>query len=232
MQLNHLHTEFSCGIYLFQRWIDKETDVDTCGLESSYGMFKFFSLRHNIETSFSSNLFAFLWNETCLIRNDEQGGIDDLWRVAHFEVQFGHDILSQPLDIAILNVATIASEVSNYSPSPGTLADRSRCNRIGLRVFRVRHRRVARLSQGRNVINVYSAPHRSHGMFNRSHPITRIKQEWTKHFISMVSAKQAKLLGCTPCLTTWTRRFYFCGSFNPKEKYAKTSVSIRPSHPN
>src|SRR6266513_4475191 len=35
-----------------------------------------------------------------------------------------------------------------------------------------------------------------------------------------------------PCVTTWTPGFYFCGSFNPKEKYAKTLVSIRPSRPN
>src|SRR5437773_8314859 len=214
MQLNHFHTEFSRGIYLFQRWIDKETDADTCGLEAPYGRFKFSSLRHNIETSFSSNLFAFFWNETCLIRNDEQGGIDDLWRVAHFEVQFGHDILSQPLDIAILNVATIASEVSNYSPSPGTLADRSRCNRIGLRVFRFRHRRVARLSQGRNVINVYSEPHRSHGMFNRSHPITRIKLDWTKLLFPWDPPNKFGYQAAPPCVTTWTPRFYFCGSVN------------------
>src|SRR5437762_12559696 len=102
MQLNHFHTEFSRGIYLFQRWIDKETDADTCGLEASYGRFKFFSLRHNIETSFSSNLFAFFCNETCLIRNAEHGRIGDLLRLAHFEAQVGQEFLSSPFHIAML----------------------------------------------------------------------------------------------------------------------------------
>ena len=123
MQLDHLHAKLSRGIDLFQSWIDKKTDADACGLEALYCGFKFFFLRYDIETSFGRNLLAFLWNETGLIRNDTERNVDDLFGIAHFQVQLCHDICAQPLDITILNMATIAAQVSNYSASAGTLAD-------------------------------------------------------------------------------------------------------------
>ena len=123
MQLYHLHAKLSRGIDLLQSWIDEKTDADTCGLKAPNCGFKFFSLRYDIETSFGRNLLAFFWNETGLIWNDAQGNIDDLRRVAHFQVQLCHDICAQPLDITILNMATIAAQVGNYSASAGTLTD-------------------------------------------------------------------------------------------------------------
>src|SRR5437773_12473996 len=123
MQLDHLHSKPCRGVDLFQSWIDKKTDADACGLEAPNCGFKFSSLRHNIETPFGRNLLAFFWNETGLIRNDEQGNIDDLRSVPHFQIYFGHDIFAQAFDITILNVATIGAQMSDYAAGASSFAN-------------------------------------------------------------------------------------------------------------
>src|SRR5438034_10700400 len=63
----------------------------------------------------------------------------------------------------------------------GSLANRSRHNRIGLRVLRFRHRGVTRLSQRRHVIDVNSQAQTTHLIApNRTHSMSMSKSETNK----------------------------------------------------
>ena len=99
------------------------------------GGFEFRSLRHDIEAAFGRDLFALFRNEADFIRHDAQGNIDNLRRVAHFEIQLRHDVFAQPLDVAILNVATVGPQMGDDALRTGALTNRGRRHGIGLGVF-------------------------------------------------------------------------------------------------
>src|SRR6267143_3723814 len=111
VELDHLHAEFTRGIDLFQSWIDKETHANASRVQTLDSGFQLSTMRNHIESAFRCNLFTFFRNEAGFVRHDAQGNIDNSRRVAHFEIQLRHDVVTQPLDIAILNVTTVGPEM-------------------------------------------------------------------------------------------------------------------------
>ena len=78
---------------------------------------------NDIETAFGCDLLALFWNEADFIRHDAQRDVNDLLGIAHFQIQFRHDVLSQSLDISVLDVAPISAQMSNDPASTGSLAN-------------------------------------------------------------------------------------------------------------
>ena len=139
-----------------------------CGLE-------FFALRNHIETSLGRDFFAFFRDETSFIGHDAQGNIDNLGRVAHFEIQLRDNVFTQSLNVAVLNVAAIRPQMRNDPFCTSALTHGRRCDRIGLGVLRFRHRGVTRLPQCRDVIDINSQA-QFHVRANRSKSPTRSKK--------------------------------------------------------
>ena len=92
-------------------------------------------MRNHVESAFSCNLFTFFRNEAGFVRHDAQGNIDNFRRVAHFEIQLRDDVITQPLNISILNVATVGPQMGDDTLRTGALTNRRRRDGIGLGVF-------------------------------------------------------------------------------------------------
>jgi len=60
------------------------------------------------------------------------GDADHLGSARHFEIQYGGDAPRQSLDVVVLNVAPVLSEVSGDPIRAGLLAEQSCGDRIGL----------------------------------------------------------------------------------------------------
>ena len=65
------------------------------------------------------------------------------------------------------NVPPVPSQMRRDSVGSGAFADARDRYRVRLRVFGIRHRRIPRLPQRRNVIDVYAEPKCFHRIFNR-----------------------------------------------------------------
>ena len=135
VELDHFHAKFTRGIDLFQSWIDKETHANARSVQPLDGGFQLSAMRNHIEAAFGCHFFAFFRNEAGFVRHDAQGDIDNFWRVAHFEIQFCDDVVTQPLDIGILNVTTVGPEMGDDALCASALTNGRRRHRIGLGVF-------------------------------------------------------------------------------------------------
>jgi hypothetical protein len=119
-------------------------------------------MRNDIEASFGGNFLPLFRNETDFIRYDAQRNVNDLLGIAHFQIQFGHDVLAQSLDISILNVAAIGPQMGNDPASSSAFAH-SRGNKwIRLCILGFRHRGISRLPQRCYVIDVDSQAQTAH----------------------------------------------------------------------
>ncbi len=148
------------------------------GLKPFYRGFELLSLCHNIKTAFGCNFLTFFWNEAHLVRHDPQRNVDNLFGVAHFEIQFCHDVCAQPFDVAILNVAAIGAQMGDDSAGASPLANTRRHEWIRLGIFRFRHRGVTRLTQRRHMIDVDSQTQTTHLIApNRTQPMSLSKSE-------------------------------------------------------
>src|SRR5207244_735908 len=150
------------GVDLFQRWIDKQTHPNTGALKSFNCRLQLLALRDDVETALRCNFFALFWDEADFVRNNSQSNIDNLGRVAHFQIQLGHDVLTESIDIAVLYVTAVAAQMSYDALGAGALAHPRRRHWIGLRVFRIRHSRITRLPQRRDVIDINSQSKSAH----------------------------------------------------------------------
>jgi hypothetical protein len=119
-------------------------------------------MRDDIETSFGGNLLAFFRNKTDFIRHDAKRNIDNLFRIAHLQIQFRHDVLAQPLDISVLNVAAIGTQMGHDPASSCSLTHSRRDKRIGFRILGFRHRGIPRLPQRCYVIDVNAKAQTAH----------------------------------------------------------------------
>jgi hypothetical protein len=162
VQLDHFDRELSRGIDLFQSRINKQADPNARGVKPFYRGFKFLSMGCDIKTAFGRNFLSLLRDETDFIRHNAKGNIDNLGGVAHFEIQFGHDVLAQSRKISILYVAPISAQMGYDPASAGSFADCSCHKRIWLCVLGFRHRGVPRLTQRRHVIDINSQAQTTH----------------------------------------------------------------------
>jgi len=67
-------------------------------------------------------------------------------------------VLTQTLQITILHVSPIAPQMRHDSLRAGSFTDRCCRDDVRLGILRVRHGRVTRLPQRRDVIDVYPKP--------------------------------------------------------------------------
>src|SRR5213596_1680421 len=123
MQLNHFDTKLSRGIHLLQSWIDKKTDANAGELQPLDGRFQFLALSNDIKAAFRRNFFTFFRNEADLLRLNAQRNINNRLRVAHLEIQFGHEVLAQAFQVSVLNMATVRAQMGNNSADAGSLAN-------------------------------------------------------------------------------------------------------------
>ena len=100
--------------------------------------------------------------------------IDDLGRVAQLEVELGHDIFAQPLEITVLHVAPIRSQMRRNPACTRALAQARRHQRIGLGILRVGHGGVAGLPQRGDVIEINAKMQSSH-RFNDAPPRRQLR---------------------------------------------------------
>src|SRR4029453_17866632 len=178
MPLDHFHAELSRDVHLFQSRINKQADTDAAALKPFYRGFELLTLCHNIKTAFGCNFLTFFWNETDLVRHDPHRYVNNLFGVAHFEIQFRHDVCAEPFDVAILNVATIRSQVGDDSAGTSPLANTRRHEWIRLGIFGFRHCGVTRLTQRRHMIDIDSQAQATHLIApNRTQPVSLSKLE-------------------------------------------------------
>src|SRR5581483_7060903 len=78
------------------------------------------------------------------------------------DIQLGHDVLAQPLNISVLNVPAISPQMGNNPTGSSPLAHSRSNERIGLRILGFRHRGVPRLPQRCYVIDVDSQTQSAH----------------------------------------------------------------------
>src|SRR4051794_34054744 len=104
MELDHFNAQLSCSIHLSQSGIDKETDPNASRVKTLYSVLQSFAMCNDIETAFGCNLLALFRNEADFVRHDAQRNINNLFGIAHFQIQFRHDVPAQSLDNSILNV--------------------------------------------------------------------------------------------------------------------------------
>src|SRR5260370_24873954 len=121
MQLDHFDAQLMGHIDLLQGRIDKQTDANTRSLKSFDRRLEFLSIRHNIETAFGRHFLALFWDKTDFVGHNSQSNIDNLRRVAHFQIQFGHDVLAKPIDVAVLYMAPVAAQMRNYPLRAGAI---------------------------------------------------------------------------------------------------------------
>src|SRR5439155_14514829 len=123
MQFDHFHTELCRGVHLLQSWIDKKADANAGKLQAFDGRFQFLALSDDIKSAFGGNFFTLFRNETDLLRLNAQRDINNRLRVAHLEIQFGHEVLAQAFQVSVLNMATVRTQMGNNAASAGSLAN-------------------------------------------------------------------------------------------------------------
>ena len=177
MQFNNVRAERDRPIDLFAKRIDEQAHADAGSVKPFHRRRQLFPMGDDIEASFRRDFLPFLRNEAHFIRHNPQCDIDDLRGVAQLEIELRHDIFAQPLDVAIHDVPPVRAQMRRDSMSSRAFADARDRHRVGLGVFRIRHRRITRLPQRRDVINIYSKLKSFHGMLNRFQTERRGKRE-------------------------------------------------------
>src|SRR6185437_7136261 len=92
-------------------------------------------------------LLAPFRNERHLVRSEAKRDADHLVGARHLEVEHGRDRRRQPLDVAILNVSAILSQVRCDTIRTALLAHQRALHRVGARA-------APRLADGRDVVDV------------------------------------------------------------------------------
>jgi hypothetical protein len=163
VQLHHFDAELGCGIHLFQRGINKQTNANPGNLQPPDGRLEFFALRNDIEAAFSGNFLTLFRDETDFLRLNAQRNVDNAFGIAHLEIQFRHDILTKALDVSVLNVTAITAKMRNDSAGASPLAEPRSDKCIGLCIPGFRHCGISRLPQCRYVIDIHSQTQTAHG---------------------------------------------------------------------
>src|SRR5205814_3484732 len=123
MQLDHFNAQLSRSIDLLHSWIDEQAHANPRKLQAFDGCLEFLALCNDIESSFRRHFFTFFRNETDFIRHNAQRNVDNLLCIAHFEIQFRHDVLAQSLDISVLNVAAISAQMGYAASGAAALSN-------------------------------------------------------------------------------------------------------------
>ena len=114
------------------------------------------SISNHIKTAFCGDFLTVFRNKANKVWRCLQGDFYDLRRIADLQIQLGVNVLAYGKDVGVLNVAPIFAEV-NRDRVRASFFCLVRCQeQIGLGIRRVWHQGVAGLSQGRDMINVYS----------------------------------------------------------------------------
>src|ERR1051326_5899252 len=91
MQLNHFRAELGRAVDLLFVWVDEKADPDSIGVQSLDGIEEIAAVRHRIETAFGCHFRTFLWDEAYFIGSDADRHVENVGRIAHLKIQFGHD---------------------------------------------------------------------------------------------------------------------------------------------
>src|SRR5262249_60448209 len=100
-----------------------QANANSGKLQAFDSWLQLFALSYNIKAPLRRDFFAFFWNQAALFRLDAQRNINNLLRVAHLQIEFGHDVPTQALTGAILNVAAIGAQMPNNPTGPGAVAN-------------------------------------------------------------------------------------------------------------
>ena len=111
-------------------------------------------MRDQIEAALGRDLLAFLRDQADFVGHDPEGEVENLGRVAHLEIELGHDVLAKPLEIASLHVPAIRAQMRGDAVRAGALANARDGNRIRLGIFRFRHAGITRLPQGGDMVDI------------------------------------------------------------------------------
>ncbi len=111
MQLDGLDTCFRRCFYLSDVRIDKQADADVVILQLINRSLYAIAVTDNVEPAFGCDFFAFFRNERGLFRQNVEGDVDNLLLDCHFQIQFHSDHLTQDTHVAILDMATIFSQM-------------------------------------------------------------------------------------------------------------------------
>ena len=135
VQFNHFHPEFGRAVDLFFIGINKKTDTNAVGMQALDGIEQISTAGDCIQPAFCSHFRAFLGNKTNFIWSNPDRDVEDFGGVAHFKIQFCHDVGAEALHVAVLNMASVRPQMRSNAMGAGTLTNRGRCDRIGLSVF-------------------------------------------------------------------------------------------------
>ena len=111
------------------------------------------AVRHDVESALGRELLLALGNERDLIRTNARGNPRHVWRRRHLDVQLRRDHLPQHLDIAVVDVPSIAAKMHGDPLGARQLTEQRRGDRLRLA-------RVARLAHGGDVVDVDGEAHR------------------------------------------------------------------------
>ena len=111
-------------------------------------------LPRDIKPALGRDLAAMFRHETDFGWFHAQCDLEDLRRIAHFEVHLCRELLAQAEDIRVLNVTPVCSQMDRDPARACSLADRGGGGHVGLGVVRVNAACVARLAQRGDVVNV------------------------------------------------------------------------------
>ena len=155
MDLDHGHTGCSRGIELLPVRVDKERDTYTgigkCGTVTG----QIIDLRCHVETALGCQLLALLGYEAAIRRPDAHRNRLHFRSCSHLEIHACLQDIRQHFNITVLDMSAVLAQVQRDCIGSRFLAKNRSLNRL-------RVARSARLSQGGDVIDVYSEFPESH----------------------------------------------------------------------
>ncbi len=154
VQLDDRRAERRRGLDLRRVGIDEKTDADATLGERLDRRRERLALPDDVEAAFGGDLATILRNEADVRRMLAQRDGHDLRCVAQLEVELRLDERAQPREIGVLQVPAVAPQVHRDRMRPGLLADGGGLLQIGFGVEGVGMRRVARLPQGGDVVDI------------------------------------------------------------------------------
>ena len=104
---------------------------------------------HNVQSTLGGDFFSFFGYQSCLIGSHLDSDIDNFVGTGKLQVEFRADRFSQDMDIAILDVTAIFSQMNRNTVSTCELGQNGGRNRIWLLT-------TSRLTQGGHMINIHS----------------------------------------------------------------------------
>jgi hypothetical protein len=107
----------------------------------------------DVQAAFGCQFLSAFRDDANNLRLEAGGDVHHLGRVGHFKVETRFDGLTKFPDVAILDVAAVFAEMRGDAVGAGGFADESCLD--GIR-FAAIASGVARLAQGRDVINVHA----------------------------------------------------------------------------